>query len=266
MLAPAGLRFVWLRGPRLTVAQCAGFRPRSWADAVRRRPGGGIRSAAPLGRASESRSPDVGGARTLSHKKEVRGGRASSLRMSKFFSPPRLPCAIPMLAPLGLRFVWLRGPRLVVAPYVSLGPRSWAGAMSRWLGGGIQSAAPLGGASESLSPDVGGARTLSHKKEVRGGRASSLPMSVFFSPPRLPCAIPMLAPMGLRFVWLRGPRLAVAQCIGFGPRSWADAMSRWPGGGIRSAAPPGRASESRSPDAGGARTPSLAKPNASDSA
>ncbi|CAB3955399.1 hypothetical protein LMG6001_04017 [Achromobacter insolitus] len=228
--------------------------------------GGGIRSTAPLGRASESRSPDVGGARTLSHQKEVRGGKASSLRMSKFFSPPRLPCAIPMLAPAGLRFVWLRGPRLVVAPCVGLGPRSWADAMSRWPGGGIRSTAQLGRASESRSPDVGGARTLSHKKEVRGGKASSLRISVFFSTPRLPCAIPMLAPMGLRFVWLRGPRLVVAPYVGLGPRSWAGAMSRWPGGGIRSAAPLGRASESRSPDAGGARTPSLAKPNASNSA
>ena len=177
MLAPAGLRFVWLRGPRQTVAQCAGFRPRSWADAVRRRPGGGIRSAAPPGRASESRSPDAGGARTLSHQKEVRGGRASSLPMSVFFSPPRLPCAIPMLAPVGLRFVWLRGPRLVVAPCVGLGPRSWADAMSRWPGGGIRSTAPLGRASESRSSDAGDSRTLPHKMQVRGGKAWSLRMS-----------------------------------------------------------------------------------------
>jgi len=49
--------------------------------------------------------------------------------------------------------------------------------------------------------------------QVRSGKASSLRMSGFFNPPRLPYAIPMLAPVGLRFVWLRGPRLAVAQCV-----------------------------------------------------
>gem|GEM_PF-3746633 len=160
-----------------------------------------------------------------------------------------------MLAPVGLRFVWLRGPRLAVAQYAGFGPRSWADAVSRWPGGGIRSAAPLGRASESRSPDAGDSKTLPHKMQVRSGKASSLRMSGFFNPPRLPCAIPMLAPVGLRFVWLRGPRLAVAQCAGFGPRSWADAVSRWPGGGIRSAAPLGRASESRSPDAGDSRTP-----------
>ena len=112
--------------------------------------------------------------------------------------------------------------------------------------------APVGRASESRSLGAGDSRTLSHKTEALGLRACG-------------CRSSLAAEAALRHSDARPGGAALRMAPGssagsrlmrwFRTRSWADAVRRGPDGGIRSAAPPGRASESRSPDAGDSRTP-----------
>ncbi|MCP1404157.1 hypothetical protein J3D52_004316 [Achromobacter insolitus] len=94
-------------------------------------------------------------------------GGASSLRMLGFFS--RRGCPAPFrcsprrgCASYGSGVLGWQSPNALV-----LSPRLWAGVASRWPGGGVRSAAPMGRASESRSPAAGGSRTLRHKTQVR---------------------------------------------------------------------------------------------------
>ena len=169
MLAPVGLRFGWLR------TASAGSRPMRWF----RTPFMGRRREPVAGRRDPKRSPtgaSIGipqsGRRRLKNRaSQNRSGRASSLRMSRFFSRRGRPAPFRCSPRRGCASDGSGPPRLALAQCGGFVPRSWADAVSRWPGGGIRSAAPLGRASESRSPDAGGSRTVPHKTEAAGLRA-----------------------------------------------------------------------------------------------